>query len=151
MEEYWTEQDGRDCATANTFEELGEILMGVARRASQPLGMVCGPISSGGLGSVAANLERFEKAIRYVRSSGIAVLHQLTLEKEIARMCSTPYYKDGLQLLNGVYRPVFDSELVPLRFFIPEWHTSFGARWEREQASRPGRWIFDIPLERLLG
>ncbi|HUZ92667.1 MAG TPA: DUF4406 domain-containing protein [Candidatus Paceibacterota bacterium] len=125
-------------ACVTTFEELGETAFLVLMRMVQPVCMVCGPISTGGRGSIEENLTQFEIAISMLAARGFHVFSQMPFERPMHRIKNTPYYRDGLQLLEAFYLPIFEARLVRHLYFLPDWKTSEGARWEHAQAIRIG-------------
>ena len=80
---YYLYDDYRDIEVAQTFEELLPIALDVIRRMPQPVAMVCGPISSGGFGSVQANLEHFNNRITELILAGVTVFSQMPFEDKI--------------------------------------------------------------------
>jgi hypothetical protein len=144
MKIYWTVAEAQAVEQATTFEELFEIARLVASRMPQPLGIVCGPISSGGLGSLKSNIAQFNRAIVHVRVQGHDVFDQMPLEDALFRIKQLPYYRGDTHLLDALYRPLFESCLIRVMHFIPGWETSYGARWERSQGQRLGLEIRDI-------
>lgn len=133
LPEYWTEDDAKDTALAKTFEDLSVVALRVAQRMPKPLAMVCGPITTGGLGSVPKNLERFEKAIEYVSRLPKNVFNQLMFEEYIWKISKGPNNLGGFHLLEEFYRPIF-IKLSPELHFMPGWEWSSGACWERATA-----------------
>lgn len=60
--EHWTDSERELLETARlrgTFADLAAIALTILPRLPKPVGQVCGPISTGGLGSIEANLVRF--------------------------------------------------------------------------------------------
>ena len=70
MSEYWHEHDREEVARARTYGELVPVALRILARMPQPVGELCGPISTGGAGSVEANLARFDTAIRRLSEGG---------------------------------------------------------------------------------
>ncbi|MBI4992006.1 MAG: DUF4406 domain-containing protein [Candidatus Harrisonbacteria bacterium] len=138
MEPYWLNQDIADVQAVNTFEELADLALRIIRRMPQPVAQVCGPITSGGLGSVEKNLERFQKTIDLLRDRGESIFNQMLFEQPMFRIKATPYYQGGDQLLHKFYLPIFESGLVKILYFMSDWQSSYGAKWEHEQALRLG-------------
>lgn len=137
-------------AAATTYAEVAEVALGQMRRLRddihQDLHIVCGPISTGGLGSQAANLARFEDAIFKLREVGYPVFSQMPYEEAVWRIRNMTeeeinagaYDQD---LLEDFYGPIFRSGLVVRKHFIPGWETSRGARWEHDLAKETGTTI----------
>lgn len=136
---YWKPADTAALETANSFAELSEIALRVLKRMPKPVGQVCGPISSGGLGSIPANLKRFDETIERLIRDGNSIFDQVPFEDCLFRLKG----KDqGLssknRLLTEFYLPLFESGLVDTFYFIPGWESSQGAKWEHAQAKRLG-------------
>lgn len=144
MKLYWTVAEVQAVEQAQTFEELLEIAHLVASRMPQPLSIVCGPITSGGRGSIEANLREFTRAIEALRLDGWHVFDQMPFEDAIFRIKASAYYRGGYHLLHAFYQPLFESCLIQTMHFIPGWQTSGGARWERDEAKRLGLEIRDL-------
>jgi len=138
MDRYGYEDEVWEIQKATTFGELADIAIRVLKRMVQPVSMVCGPISTGGTGSVEKNLERFHRAIRFLRYQGITVFSQLPFENKIFEMKTWPAYKGDSCLLKELYLPMFESGLINSFYFLPDWETSNGASWEHVQAKRLG-------------
>lgn len=133
-----TAEDAAALESAVSFEELRDVALRVIARMPQPVSGVCGPITTGGAGSMEKNLERFEEAIRRLQESGQRVFNQLPFEAPMQRIKSYPYYKSGNHLLETFYLPIFESGLIRQLYFLPGWESSFGATWEHGQAVRLG-------------
>lgn len=105
-----------------------------------PVAMVCGPISTGGLGSPEKNLEVLDGAVQNLKARGIKVFEQHPLEKHIRRLCDAKmfeaYKKGDMQLLEEIYLPLFKSGYIHELHFVPLWRTSIGTTWEYEQAEK---------------
>jgi hypothetical protein len=148
MDLYMTDAEAAAVERSETFEELLEIALINANRMRQPLGVVCGPITSGGPESIQANLARFAWTIHALRANGLEIFSQMPLEKAFFRIKRSSYYRGGLHLLDTFYRPFFESCLVQTMYFIPGWERSPGACWEREQGRRLGMSVMDAPFVR---
>ncbi len=139
---YWTPFNIFDLRNAETFNTLFDIAHQVLLRMPQPVAMVCGPITSGGLGSREKNLEVFRKTIKSLSDNGIIVFSQMPFEEPMWRIQkkieATLYYKEGGSILESFYLPIFESGLVKKFYFIPGWETSMGATWEHSQAKIMG-------------
>lgn len=141
---YWTSQDRKDIKHAQTFKGLARVGCRILRRMPSPVGQVCGPITTGGAGSVAKNILVFQNAIEDLQRSGKNVFNQLAFEKplwkimkEFPRQWGRPNKKD-LQLLEQFYGTLFGSGLIKTFYFIPGWEYSFGACWEYGKANELG-------------
>ena len=147
MRQYWTKKDWRCKKKAKDFDELADVGLRILKRMPQPAEMVSGPISSGGLGSIKANLKEFGKYIRCLKKSGINVFDQMPFEKEMERIEKELYEsRDHARddILNKFYLRLFKSGLIKKLNFMPKWKSSIGARWERKIARKLKIKIADI-------
>jgi len=136
---YWEKEDFEKLETAPTYADLFLIAKDVLERMPQPVGQVCGPISTGGAGSVEKNLKRFDDTIADLQQQGMEIFNQVPFEIPIQRFNSlrgSNTYDD--RLLNDFYLPIFESRLVQKLYFLSDWESSVGAKWEHEQALRLG-------------
>ncbi|MFZ6036571.1 MAG: hypothetical protein ACOYUK_05550 [Patescibacteria group bacterium] len=143
---YWTPADHSVVSAAQSFSELLPTALTIIRRMPQPVAMVSGPMSTGGAGSLEKNVSRFAAAIHNLNEAGITTFDQLPFQKSMIRLLqqhhhATSYY---MPLLEDFYLPVFQSGLIARVYFLPDWHTSFGARWEHDQCEKLG--IPQIPF-----
>ena len=53
--QFWTERDTSLVARARSFSDLAHTALAVLARMPKPVGRVCGPISTGGTGSMENN------------------------------------------------------------------------------------------------
>lgn len=141
MNEWWMPEDRHDIEHAGTFTDLGAIALRIVARMPQPLGQVCGPISTGGAGSIEANLRRFRETIESLTRAGENIFDQMPFEEPMFEIRKRT---GGATLLEDFYGPLFRSGLIRKLFFVPQWHTSVGANWEREQAMRLRIEIVDL-------
>ena len=137
MLNYITLQDFVEIEAAETFEELRDIAFRILRLMPQPVGMVCGPITSGG-GTPEENLAALAKGVDEQIRGGKNIFSQLFFETAMYWIISTPYYRDGNHLLETFYQPLFEAGLIKTLYFLPTWQSSDGAMWEHEQAIRLG-------------
>lgn len=143
MSEYWHERDRKEVARARTYAELVPIALRVLSRMPQPVGELCGPISTGGAGSIEANLARFDTAIQRLREEGIAVFDLMPFEASLHAIRAERKKMEAFSgydhaLLEEFYLPVFESGFVHRFYMLPDWQSSTGASWEHEQALRLG-------------
>ncbi len=137
---HWKQHHFDQLKNAATYRELFLIAYDVLLGIPPPVGQVCGPISTGGVGSIKENLARFEKAIDDLQKKNIEIFNQVPFEVPMQRIKSA---REGVgeydtALLNDFYLPIFESKLVHTLFFMPDWRSSVGAQWEHEQARRIG-------------
>ena len=135
---YLTPEDSDEIELASTFEELHGVALRVIPRIPGPVGMVCGPISSGGKASVEENLSELSQAVEKLRQEGNNIFSQLSFEPAMARIKRTAYCKGDVHLLEAFYLPLFEAGLIHKLYFLPSWETSDGASWEHAQAKRLG-------------
>ncbi len=147
FEQEFTQMEQEALHKATTYGEVAEIALGQMNRISLAIGkgldMVCGPISSGGLGSIEKNIERFNEAIDTLLTNGYSVFSQMPYEDKIwsIRDMAEEDIKNGAydqNLLEDFYGPVFRSGLVKRKHFIPDWQSSIGACWEHNLATETG-------------
>jgi hypothetical protein len=142
------------CATATCFADLAAIAIEELQKFPDGADMVCGPISSGGRGSVAENLRVFDAVIAGLVAEGVPLFAQTVYEekmqelkrKAIAEGWEGEYY---MPILEEFYLPLFEAGLIKRGWFIPGWNSSIGASWEREQLQALGREIIDLSEERI--
>ncbi len=147
MTEVWCADDLRRLGKARSYTELLAVALEVARRLPTPVSEVCGPVTTGGKGSLTENLKWFGKAIEYLKEGGHNVFDQRPVEPHLQRLTyDAPADGYPVSILYDFYLPLFESGAIHRMHFMPEWETSVGARWEREQAERLGIEIIDFPF-----
>jgi hypothetical protein len=132
---------------ADTFEALAEKAV-TNLRGMQNLGMVCGPITTGGTGNQIHNFEVFNATVRGLERRGKKLFNQVPYEFGLRRL-AYKWEAEGntgycMPILTVFYARVFESKVVTEGWFIPGWHSSFGARWEREKLSNEGCMVHDL-------
>jgi len=135
---YVTNEDlvGIDCAV--TFEELREIACTILSRMPWPVGIVCGPLTSGGFGSFELNRREMQRAIRKLNDEDKGVFNQLIFEDAMHRiMKNKSYYKGGNHLLETFYLPILERYIRKM-YFLQGWKGSQGATWEHQTGLRLG-------------
>jgi hypothetical protein len=136
---HWTTDDLKRLETATTYGAMKDIAFDILRRIPPPVAQVCGPISTGGCGSIEENLKAFGEAIADLVAHGKNVFDQRPFEEPMQRAkVIDPTHGYDLRLLDDFYLPLFESGLVHELYFLPGWESSRGARWEHEQAQRLG-------------
>ncbi len=136
--QYWTEDDLLKLEQAESYREMFDIALLVLKRMPQPVGQVCGPISTGGRGSLVANLVAFNETIILLQSEGKHIFDQMLFEVPMSKIKSKIVGKYDESLLTDFYLPIFESGLVKKFYFLPDWQSSHGANWEHKQAQRLG-------------
>jgi len=123
----------------HNFESLLGIALAVLDAMPRNVTMVCGPITSGGLGSVGKNLEHFARVIAALDARGENVFTQLPFEAPMKRVKDTDgYYMGDNHLLEAFYLPLFRSGYVIRLSFIWGWASSYGTRWEHDRGTELG-------------
>ncbi len=122
--------------SAQTFEELSIVALDVLKKmneSGEPIVEICGPISTGGLGSLEKNLERIKRAIETANKNGLQVFDLIPFESAISRLMIKYPKTDGycLPILDVFYRKIFESGYISRALFLPDWQSSRGATWER--------------------
>ncbi len=150
---FWTKRDVREARRAKTFAGLSVIALRVVERqykeacevGSGHVAIVSGTISNGGtlpIRKIRRNLRIFKRKIKELRALGIQVWDQMPFEEHLFRIRKLEGKKhDPEDLLVGFYLPIFSSGRVTLVFFLPNWRSSHGARWEKKMAKR-----YSIPV-----
>jgi hypothetical protein len=152
--EFWTQEEIDLIAVADSFERAAEIAVTVLERMKKdgrPIVEVCGSISTGGLGTIEKNIERFEKAVNSAKEHGLLVFDQIPFETAIFRLRAVSEI-DGYctDILDIFYNRIFMTGMIDQCLFLPDWESSGGARWEYEKAKELGITIVDLPEEWLL-
>ncbi len=157
---YFTEEDRialglLERSRSATFADVGALKARVVRRSPEKVHMVSGPITSGGLGSVEKNFEFFCAAIEYLHDAeGLNVFSQKPFEEVLHRLheeWKAEHSEGGAryctELLEGVYRPVFESGRVERLHFLLGYESSKGAVWEHDGCEGWGidRRYIDVP------
>ena len=128
--------------TAGSFAELAEIGIEHVRRMGNNVEVVCGPISTGGLGSSEKNFEVFVGAIRAFKTMGHNLFDQSPFEFGLGKLrqkWEAEHPDDTgycMPILTEFYGPVFETGLIRTAWFIPGWQSSFGASWEHDKMIR---------------
>ena len=142
--QFFTVEEATVLGNATTYEELSAVALEQLKRmvhlTQKPTGIVCGPISNGGLGSKELNIAHFEKVVRhFVKVHNGHFFSQIPFEEALWRVQRLLAGKepgvvhpkgDGNPLLEKFYRPIFTSGLIGHANFIKGWQSSDGADWE---------------------
>lgn len=145
MNPYITAREAEKMKRATTYEKLGLLALGALERMGKatvpkPIGQVCGPITTGGLGSIEANLAEFSRWIEILQRRGLAIFDQIPFEEHLFRIWNQRDHDDqnNRELLEGFYTPILESGIVKTFYFIPGWSGSNGAMWEHREAVKLG-------------
>ncbi len=133
---------------AENFSELKDIAIEVVKAMPQPIGQVCGPISTGGLGSIEENLKMMDKTILKLNDQQKNIFNQSPFEIPMQSMktkLGTSLIEANQKLLDDFYLPIFESGHIKTLYFISGWESSHGARWEHEKAKELGIDIVYLP------
>lgn len=150
--EHWTDVEREALKSASSLEEIAEIAISVLLRMKsnghRQVVQICGPMSTGGLGSTKLNMERFRLAVKRAAAQGLIVFDQLPFQEAIIRI--TEYREGGeycTAILEVLYRRIFESGHVDKAFFLPGWQGSVGASWERKHLTKLGIPIEEYPMK----
>ncbi len=130
---------------------FGREILAALAQSGQEVVQICGPMTTGGLGSLEANMKRFAHAIDQARANGRQVFNQIPFQEVIIRV--TDHHAGGayrMDILTDFYRPLFESKLITCTLFLPGWEDSTGASQERVYAELVGIAIEEYPQEWLL-
>ena len=139
---HWTKEHIAALSEAQSFGDLAKVAITVLDSMPQPIGMVSGPISTGGAGSIAANLEKLNRAIDKLHAEGKNIFSTFPAQDHIFRAAGaredtwTPELNQ--QLLDEFFLPLISHGAVKTFYFLPDWQSSHGATWEHEQAPKWG-------------
>ncbi len=141
---------------ATTFTEVGDVMISVLDEMHQkdpgtPIWQVCGPISTGGLGSVELNLLRLERAVHCVRSQGFRVFNQLPTESALGRLLlewkkRNPPDAYPTELLDDCYGRLFRTGKIYGLQFVDDWKSSRGSIWEYKLAIELNMEVEYLPI-----
>lgn len=116
------------------------------------LGLVCGPLSTGGVNNQEYNLQIFNAAIRGLQMRQERLFVQIPYEHGL-RILATAWHdipgNDGYctPILTEFYAKIFATGKIVRAFFIPGWQSSYGSRWERQEFTQAGREVNDISVD----
>lgn len=143
MKNYYTDQHLRTIRESENIQDFLAIALEILDAMNKdhpdkPIAMICGPISTGGTGSREKNLLLLDRTIQRLKTDKLFVFSQMPFENDIGRLYQLHPELRGLRLLEEFCLPIFESGYIKLTCFIPNWQSSFGAKWEFEQAKRLG-------------
>lgn len=143
---FWTDENKAALITARSFIDLSSVALAILARMPKPVAQVCGPISTGGLGSIEKNLVAFDATIDHLMQQGISVFDQMPFEDHIFRIVENKWgTRQNNMLLEEFYRPIFESHHVSRLYFIHGWESSEGANWEHKLGQQLGMEISYLP------
>ena len=120
---------------ANSFTDLLEVAMMILTTMHQPIAMVSGPISTGGKKSIELNILAMQEYIEQLYETGENIFDQTPFEEPMQRLKNKEVSYD-YELLNNFYLPIFESGYIKKMFFMQDWKSSEGAKWEHGQMVR---------------
>lgn len=147
LPQYWTREDAKELERVTSFKEIGAIMLRVLTRIPEPVGMVIGPITTGGLGCVEKNMKVFAMHIAVLEREKKNIFNQLPFEPAIWRVRKliagenpTDLENEAVnaQLIQDIYFKLFESGKIAKLHRIHNWFSSFGARMEDEKAFQLG-------------
>ncbi|MCU0660496.1 MAG: DUF4406 domain-containing protein [Candidatus Pacebacteria bacterium] len=137
--QYWTVEEYSALASIASVSEMYQLGQNILNRMPDPVVQVCGPISTGGAGSIEGNLLAFAEVIRELQEKGMHVFDQLLFEIPMQRFKADLLPGEYLEaILTDFYQPLFESGKIRTFYFMQNWQSSYGARWEHDQALRLG-------------
>jgi hypothetical protein len=137
--EYWQKEDWEDLEKAESVADLYAIAKRIISRMDKPLIQVCGPISTGGLGSVEKNLKVFNDTVIQLQEKGLNIFDQMPFEDQMQNMKKKSSTEKVVEdILENFYLPIFKSGAISAFYFMPSWQTSTGANWEHQKAKELG-------------
>ncbi|MDB5188186.1 MAG: hypothetical protein JWO50_706 [Candidatus Kaiserbacteria bacterium] len=130
-----------DLFNASSYEELAQIALGELKSLGNAVSIVCGPITTGGRGSIKDNVAVFGATIKKLSETNI-LFNQVPYEGSIARLRQI-WHNEGntgycMPILDVFYAQLFESGNITKAYFIPGWESSFGARWEHNEMKLHG-------------
>ncbi len=133
---------------AKSFTDLKDIALKVIKDMPPDAGQVCGPISTGGKGSIEENLKIVHNVIEKLDKQGKNIFNQMPFEDvmQVIKPQTNLSTKEANQkLLDDFYLPIFQSRLIKTLYFIHDWKSSHGAQWEHDKAKELGIEIIYLP------
>ncbi len=137
---YWTKEDWENLEKVELVGDLYIIAQSIIFRMPKPFVQVCGPIATGGLNSIKANLNAFNETIKKLQSQGLNIFDQMPFEEPMQKL-KKKIISEGEavnSILTDFYYPIFKSGLISAFYFMPGWQTSFGAKCEHKKAKELG-------------
>lgn len=146
---YWKDRDLYLLKRAETFEEVKDVAVSVLQRMPNGLSQLCGPLSTGG--DLKRNMEIFKRCIVELRAQNLNPFDQAPLEIGLTRLKNkwdiVHNNEYCMPILEVVYKAVFESGKIVRTYFLPNWETSFGSRWERAILYELGVEINEFPIQ----
>ncbi|MBN2198001.1 DUF4406 domain-containing protein [Candidatus Wolfebacteria bacterium] len=143
--QYWEKNDLFLLKKAKSLKDLVKIAERVLIKIPNPRAQLCGPISTGGTGNVKTNIKNLQKSIKILESKGVNIFNHLKFEPILDKLSINweqlkPY--PDIPILEDFYGKIFETKLLNIIYFLPNWETSLGAKWEYNYANKLGIKIF---------
>lgn len=150
--QHWGPQHILQAEKASKLAHLGDLAVEIAGNMPKPLFMISGPMTTGGMGEYAKNIILFQHTIDEAVRAGVNVFNQTMLDEHLQRLVRAWYIQNPTEeycdeVLTDVYELLMQSGHVRGVYFLPDWQTSRGARWEREAGERMGLEQHDYPSD----
>ena len=147
MQQYITDADYLEMAATEDFASLLAIALSIMKRMPQPLVQQSGPITTGGSGTQEENERRFREATMHLAGQGHTVFDFLVFQDALERIKDVAYGEGYcIEILEIFFRGLFESGYIAKVFFLPDWESSRGSRWEREIVTQRGLEVIDLPV-----
>lgn len=136
-EEFWLQYHRSRVLIAENFSSLAWVALDILKNMPQPVGQVCGRISSGNR-TIEENMKIFQQAIERLCWENY-IFNQLPFETKMQKLIGSRQEKGHPHdLLEEFYLPIFESGLIKKLFFLRGWESA----WEHEKAKLLGIPIF---------
>ncbi len=136
--------------SADSYSDLAHVALRILKRMERDeIGIVCGPITTGGLGRPELNLWNFNAAIETLLVSGYPIFNQMPFEVALARLERAAGNGYDERILTEFYGPVFESGHITHQYFMYNWRSSRGAQWEHDHAVKRGTTIVYLGSDHL--
>jgi len=133
---FWQPDHYQQLELCRTYEEMADLALTILDKMPQPVGMISGPISTGGFG-MKNNLRIFSRAIEKI-SEKFTIFDQLPFEPKMCEIIVQKNKKYDRNLLERFYLPILRSGRIKILFFLPNWWQSKGSFWEHEKVKELG-------------
>lgn len=148
LDKYYTPEVLERINASKDFSEAAGIAIDILKKIPQPIAQVCGPITTGGKGSIKENTTVIENTVKKLSKQGINICNQTKFNTPIRRFRAESKLNDidsNTLVLEKFHKPILDSGLIKKFYFVHGWESSTGSRWERAQAKKLGIEIIDLP------
>lgn len=150
---HWTEEHKKKAGEAKDFHDLIAVTLDALRShpKEKPLGIVLGPVSTGGLGSREKNSRALALAVEALREREHNIFNIVSLQQYLDPLIASSHKPEKgayqMDILDIFFYGIYNSKLIQEAYFLPLWETSTGARWEREHMPQFGIQIREYPEE----